>query len=67
MAKKNETIKKEDKEDLAGIAAVIMGTFIAMVMFVGIFMHESAWVLAPMASSFALMGIFLGYFTSRKK
>jgi hypothetical protein len=56
-----------EKNDFAGLAAALAGIFVPIVLFVGIFMRESAWVLAPISVSFAAMGIALGYFASKKK
>ncbi len=53
--------------EFVGIGSSIAGIFVAVTMFVGVFMPENAWVLAPIAVSFASMGIGLGYFASKKR
>lgn len=57
----------EDKNPMAGIAGVIGGTTIAMIALVLIFSPVNAWVIAPIVASMAVLGIFLGYFASKKK
>ena len=59
--------KKEDKDTFVGIAGSIGGISIVIVLFVMLFNSTQAWILAPVIGSLALMGIFLGYFASKKK
>lgn len=56
-----------EKNSFVGIAPALGGVFIPIVLFVVLFAKEQAWVLAPIAIAFAIMGIFLGYFASKKK
>ncbi|MBW8002883.1 MAG: hypothetical protein FVQ80_12820 [Planctomycetes bacterium] len=48
------------------IAAVCGGMMVASVAIILIFAKDAAWVAAPIAASLAVMGIFLGYFASKK-
>ena len=55
-----------EKNPLVPIAGVCGGIMIAITAVVAIFAKEQAWVLIPIAMSLAVMGIFLGYFSSKK-
>ena len=55
-----------EKNPLVAIAGVCGGIMIALTAVVLIFAKEQAWVLAPIVISFTIMGIFFGYFTSKK-
>jgi VIT1/CCC1 family predicted Fe2+/Mn2+ transporter len=57
----------KDKNDITGIAPALGGIFIPIVLFVLILAKESAWVLVPIAFAFALLGIGVAYFASKKK
>jgi len=48
------------------IAGVCGGILIPLVAIILIFAKESAWLIAPIAASMAVMGIFLGYFESKR-
>lgn len=58
---------KNDKDSIVGIAPALAGIFIPIVLFVLIFAEEQAWILVPIAASFALLGIGVAYFASKKK
>lgn len=53
------------QNDLAGMATGLAGIFIPVVLFVLIFARESAWILAPIAFAFALLGIGVAYFAGK--
>ena len=53
------------QNDIVGMATGLAGIFIPVVLFVLIFARESAWVLAPIAFAFALLGIGVAYFASK--
>ncbi len=55
-----------EKNPLVAIAAVCGGVLIPIAAVVLILASEQAWVLIPIAISMAVMGIFLGYFASKK-
>jgi len=55
-----------EKNPVVAIAAVCGGVMIPIAAVVLIFAREQAWVLTPIAISIAIMGIFLGYFASKK-
>ncbi len=55
-----------EKDPVISIAAVCGGVLIPIVAVVLIFAREQAWVLALIAGAIAVMGIFLGYFASKK-
>ena len=55
-----------EKNPVVAIAGVCGGVMIPIVVLVGIFAKENIWVLAPIAGAMAVMGIFLGYFASKK-
>jgi hypothetical protein len=55
-----------EKNPVISIASVCGGIMVPIVLFVLIFAKEQAWVLAPIAGALAVMGIFLGYFASKK-
>ncbi len=58
----------EDNEDsMVKIAGTCGGILVAIVVIVAIFAPERAEVLGPVAASIALMGIFLGYFVSKRE
>ncbi len=57
----------EEKNPFVGIGASLGGISVAIVAIVLIFASSQAWVLAPVIGSLALLGIFLGYFASKKK
>ena len=46
---------------IAGICAGIMAPIVFLVL---VFAEDQAWVLAPITMAIAVMGIFLGYFTT---
>ena len=54
-----------EKNPVVAIAGVCGGVMIPIVVLVGIFAKENIWVLAPIAGAMAVMGIFLGYFSSK--
>jgi hypothetical protein len=54
------------KGPIVAIAAVCGGVIIPIAVVVLIFAREHASVLPPIAITFAVMGIFLGYFASKK-
>jgi VIT1/CCC1 family predicted Fe2+/Mn2+ transporter len=51
-----------EKDNITGIAPALGGIFIPIVLFVLIFAKEQAWILAPIAFAFALLGIGVAYF-----
>ena len=55
-----------EKNPIVAIAAVCGGIMIPIIAVVLIFAKEQAWVLTPIVISITVMGIFLGYFTSKK-
>ena len=55
-----------EKNPVVAIAGVCGGVMIPIVVLVGIFAKENIWVLAPIAGAMAVMGIFLGYFASKR-
>ncbi|MHC4159251.1 MAG: hypothetical protein ACYSSO_09255 [Planctomycetota bacterium] len=55
-----------EKNPIVAIAGVCGGIMVAITAVVLIFAEEQAWVLIPIAIAIAVMGIFLGYFTSKK-
>ena len=55
-----------EKNPIVAVAAVCGGVMIPIVAVVLIFAEEQAWVLTPIAIAIAVMGIFLGYFASKK-
>ena len=57
----------EKNDPFVGIAGAVGGTLLVMVLFVVLFAKESAWILAPIASAMAIMGIGLGYFATISK
>lgn len=57
----------ENKKDtFVGISAVCSGIMVPITAIVVIFAKEQSWVLAPIAGALAVMGIFMGYFASKK-
>ena len=56
----------DDTNPLVAIGAVCGGIIVPIVVVVLVFAKEQAWVLAPIAVAIAVMGIFLGYFASKK-
>ena len=54
-----------DQNDVTGMATGLAGIFIPVALFVLIFAKESAWVLAPIAFAFALLGIGVAYFARK--
>ena len=58
--------KEGDKNPFVSIAAAIGGISVAIVAIVMLFSPNQAWVLAPVISSLALMGVILGFFAYRK-
>lgn len=55
------------KEDQSlAIAAALGGISMTIVFFFLIFAKDQAWVLIPIIASISTMGIFLGFFSSRK-
>ena len=55
-----------EKNPIVSIAAVCGGVIIPIAAVVLIFAKQEAWILAPIAMAIAIMGIFLGYFASKK-
>ncbi len=58
---------KEDKNSIIGIAPALAGIFIPIVLFVMIFDKGQAWTLPLIAFAFAILGIGVAYFASKKK
>jgi VIT1/CCC1 family predicted Fe2+/Mn2+ transporter len=56
-----------EKNDITGIAPALAGIFIPIVLFVMIFDKGQAWILPLIAFAFAILGIGIGYFASKKK
>ena len=57
----------DSKENpFVAIAAVCGGIMVPLVAVILIFAKEQAWVAVPIAAAMAVMGIFLGYFASKK-
>ena len=54
------------KNPIVAIAALCGGVMIAIAALVLIFASEWASILSPIAIAIAVMGIFLGYFASKK-
>ncbi len=54
-------------KDYTGIAGAIGATTLVMIIAIGVLMKESAWVIVPVLGFMALLGIMLGYFTSKHK
>ena len=54
------------KNPVVAVAAICGGVMIPIAATVLIFAAEQAWVLMPIAMAIAVMGIFLGYFASKK-
>ena len=52
---------KDKNDTFVGIAIAVGGTVMVMVLFVVLFAKNQAWVLAPISSAIAIMGIGLGY------
>jgi hypothetical protein len=62
-----ESSKNGDCKGLiVAVAAVCGGVMIPIAAVVLIFARECAYVLPPIAIAMAVMGIFLGYFASKK-
>ena len=55
-----------ERNPIVAIAAVCGGVMVPIAAVVLIFAREEAWVLTPIAIAIAVMGIFLGYFASKK-
>ncbi len=55
-----------ERNPIVAIAAVCGGIMVPITAVVLIFAREQAWVLTPIAIAIAVMGIFLGYFVSKK-
>jgi len=55
-----------EKNPIVAIAAVCGGIMIPIIAVVLIFAREQASVLTPITIAIAVMGIFLGYFASKK-
>jgi len=55
-----------EKNPIVAIAAVCGGVMIPIAAVVLIFAKEQAWVLTLIAIAIAVMGVFLGYFASKK-
>ncbi|HUW18022.1 MAG TPA: hypothetical protein VMW16_01820 [Sedimentisphaerales bacterium] len=55
-----------DKDPIIAIAGICGGVMIPIAAVVLIFAREQAWVLIPIAIAISVMGIFLGYFASKK-
>ena len=55
-----------DKDPIIAVAAICSGVMIPIAAVVLIFASEHAFVLIPIAIAIAVMGIFLGYFASKK-
>ena len=55
-----------EKNPIVAITTVCGGVMIPIAAVVLIFAKEQAWVLTPIAIAIAIMGIFLGYFASKK-
>jgi uncharacterized membrane protein len=55
-----------EKNPVVAIAAVCGGIMIPIIVLVLAMAREQAWILAPIAIAIAVMGIFLGYFASKK-
>ncbi len=64
MAKKKDNCC--DKNPFVGIAGAIGGILIAIVAIFLIFAKEWSGILVPIAISMCVMGIFLGYFATKK-
>ena len=54
------------KDPFVGIAGTCGGIMIPLIAIILIFAKDEAWVIVPVAASMAVMGIFLGYFASKK-
>ena len=75
MAKKRTKIKPTkdvhacccDKNPCVGIGASLGGIFIVITALFLIFASHLAGLLVPIVMSFAVLGIFLGYFTTKRK
>lgn len=59
--------KEKEKNPMVDLAGTLGGIFLVIVIMVLIFASHQAWILAPIVGAFAIMGIFLGYFISKKK
>ncbi|MHC4658572.1 MAG: hypothetical protein ACYS83_05260 [Planctomycetota bacterium] len=57
---------ENNKGPIVAIAAVCGGVMVPIAAVVLIFAKEHAYVLTPIAIAIAVMGIFLGYFASKK-
>lgn len=57
----------KDKKDYIGLAGAVGGLLIPMILFIGVFLKEDAWVVAPVAASMCALGIAIGYFMSKEK
>jgi VIT1/CCC1 family predicted Fe2+/Mn2+ transporter len=57
----------ESNNQIVAIAAVCGGVMIPIAAVVLIFAREHALILPPIAIAIAVMGIFLGYFASKKR
>ena len=55
-----------EKNPIVAISAVCGGVMIPIAAVVLIFAKEQAWVLTLIAIAIAVMGVFLGYFASKK-
>lgn len=58
---------KDQKNPYVGIAASLGGLFVAVVAIFAIFANSSIGSTVPIAFAFALLGIFLGHFASKKQ
>jgi hypothetical protein len=57
---------ENNKGPIVAIAGVCGGVMVPIAVVVLIFAREQASVLVPIAIAIAVMGIFLGYFASKK-
>lgn len=56
---------EEEFNPLVGITGLVSISTFIMVVMIGFFIRESAWLIAPVVAFMALLGIFLGYFVSK--
>ena len=58
---------KKESNPMVGIAGAIAGISVAIIAVYLSFARDQALYLIPIIASLAIMGIFLGYFASKKK
>jgi hypothetical protein len=52
-------------DPFVGIAAVISGVILVMVLFLALFARDQMWIMLPVGGSLAFLGAVLGFYMSR--